>query len=91
MPHLIRIASREISPRSKILARFLLAHFFVSSQVSVGMTPVVDATHQLALLAASGKMSYESRVGGWWLSHQQVASSTKTLSPWLVEEERVVW
>ncbi len=82
--------AREILPVGKILACFLLAHFFVSSQIYVGMAPVVEATHRLALLATWGKISYESRVGGgWWLSHREEASSTKTLSHWL-EEERVV-
>ena len=66
----------------------LLAHCFVSSQVSAGMASVVEATHQLALLATWGKMPHESRVGGWH-SHQEEASSPKTLSPWPVEESVV--
>jgi hypothetical protein len=84
----LRIASREILLTGKILAFFLLTHCFVSSQVCVGMVLVVEATHRLVLLATWGKMPHESRVGGWH-SHQEEASSPKTLSPWPVEESVV--
>lgn len=83
----LRIASREILPGSKILGVFLLVHVLFSCQVCVDVAPVMEAIPQLVLLVTSGKISHESRVGGWSFSHQQEASSTTTLSHGLMVEE----
>jgi hypothetical protein len=41
----------------RIFAFLFPSHFFVSSQIYIGMTPVGEVIHRLALLARWGKIS----------------------------------